>query len=230
MEPGVRLLAATGTIAMTVNRHLSERLDDLGDSALAVLEKAHQAREMALGECRHVIRSCSVAIRSVHRSQHEVALQNMAAAEVHLRSAQSVLSDHPVLAATGFLHDAEKEYVEARSVWSMIHGEALGGFTDLGVEVAAWLCGLTEAASELRRYLLDRMREGDLERAQELFEMMEDIYGVLVTIDYPDALTGGLRRHVDALRAVMERTRADLTVTVLQAKLRVRLEESLQSG
>ncbi|MHB8264016.1 MAG: haloacid dehalogenase [Acidimicrobiales bacterium] len=214
---------------MIANRRPSERLDNLGDSALAVLEKAHQAREKALGECRHTIRSCSVAIRAVHRSQVDVALQKMADAENHLRSAQSVLSDHPVLAASGFLHDAEKEYVEARSVWSMVNGELLEGFADLGVEVAAWLCGLTEAASELRRYLLDRMREGDLERAQELFEAMEDVYGVLVTIDYPDALTGGLRRHVDALRAVMERTRADLTVTVLQAKLRDRLEESLQS-
>ena len=92
------------------------------------------------------------------------------------------------------------------------------------VEVAAWLNGLAEAASELRRNVLDRMREGDLARAEVLVEVMDDVYGLLITVDYPDALTGGLRRTTDALRAVVERTRGDLTTTLLQSRLQQAIE------
>jgi translin len=45
------------------------------------------------------------------------------------------------------------------------------------------------------------------------------VYGVLVTMDFPDAITGGLRRSTDALRAVLERTRGDLTNSLQQEKL-----------
>lgn len=148
----------------------------------------------------------------------------LADAELSLKEAIDALAPHPAIFHAGFLHDAAKEYVEASVLGAMLDGDTLPGPDELGVEPPAWLNGLAEAASELRRNLLDRLREGDLERGELLLGRMEDVYDALVAVDLPDALTGGLRRTVDALRAVLERSRADVTVTVLQERLRRSIE------
>ena len=151
----------------------------------------------------------------------------MGEADSSLRRAQQALAPYPRLAAAGFLHDAEKELAEARLTTALVGGQPVPGPDELGVGVAAWLNGLAEAASELRRHLLDRLREGSTERAEELLDVMVDVYDTLVTIEYPDAITGGLRRATDALRAVVERSRADVTTTVLQVALARTIESSL---
>ena len=141
-------------------------------------------------------------------------------AERALREAQGALAQHPSVAYAGFLQDAEKEYAEARLTAALVAGAPVPDPDALGVAAASWLRGLAEAASELRRHLLDRLRSGDLDHAERLLAAMDDVYDALVTVDYPDAITNGLRRSVDALRAVLERTRGDLTTTALQAGLR----------
>lgn len=202
----------------------AQELARLGDEARADLAGAHRGREDALANCRSTIRSCGLAIRAVHRLQDEAAAEHVAAAAGTLRQAQQALQPFPQLAAAGFLHDAEKEYAEARLTVAMVAGNALPSAGELRIGVAAWLNGLAEAASELRRHLLDRLRAGEVERAETLLGIMEDVYDLLVTVDYPDAITGGLRRTTDALRAVVERSRADVTTTVLQARLQRALE------
>ncbi len=162
----------------------------------------------------------------MHRLEPDTAEARRAEAEVSLRRAQEVLAPFPSLAAAGFLHDAEKEYAEACLTRALVSGEPLMDADTLGVGLAAWLNGLAEAASELRRHLLDRLRSGEAARGEELLVAMEDVYDVLVTVEYPDAITGGLRRTVDALRAVVERSRADVTTTVLQAKLQAAIEQA----
>ena len=141
-------------------------------------------------------------------------------AEDELRVAQRALAGFPAVAHAGFLHDAAKEYVEARATAALVSGRPVPGPDALGVEGPAWLNGVAEAASELRRHALDRLRGGDLERAEALLGAMDDVFATLATIDLPDALTGGLRRTLDALRAVVERTRGDVTNAVLQERLR----------
>lgn len=160
----------------------------------------------------------------VHRDEFEEAAAMAAQAETSLRSAQQALSPHPKVAHAGFLHDAEKEYAEARLVAAFVRSEELPSASDLSVEVTAWLNGLAEAASELRRYLLDQLRKGDMSRGDELLDDMDDVYELLVGIDFPDAITGGLRRTTDAFRAVLERTRSDYTTAVMQAQLRMAIE------
>lgn len=205
---------------------LATDLVALGEQARGRLEATHRAREEALARCRDTIRSCGLAIRAVHRIDFPGAAARVADAETTLRRAQQVLGSFPSLASAGFLHDAEKEYAEARLTMALISGEHLAGAAELGVGLAAWLNGLAEAASELRRHLLDRLRLGDVDRGEELLHAMEDVYDLLVTIEYPDAITGGLRRAVDALRAVLERSRSDVTTTVLQAGLQHAIEQS----
>ncbi len=124
----------------------------------------------------------------------------------------------------GFLHDAEKEYAEARLTRALIGGEMLPSHEELQVGLPAWLNGLAEGASELRRHLLDCLRSGDVSRGVQLLETMEEVFDFLVTVEYPDAITGGLRRAADSLRAVVERSRADVTTTVLQTNLQRAIE------
>ena len=207
-----------------------EELAALVEPARAALDAAHAAREVALAACRRTIRNCGNAIRAVHRQQPDVAAALVADAADELRAAQHALTPHPAIAHAGFLHDAEKEYAEALITAALIAGDPLPSFDDVGVGVPAWLKGLAEAASELRRHLLDRLREGNLERGETLLRSMEDVYDVLVTIDYPDAVTAGLRRTTDALRAVLERSRADVTTTVMQARLQAALERRMEEG
>lgn len=202
---------------------------DVGDRLRKHLDAAHAARETAIPACRRAIRNCGSSIRAVHNRDPERAATLADEAESSLRTAQEALQPFPALAATGPLHDAEKEYSEARLTGALTAGKALPTFEDLDVGAAAWLGGLAEAATELRRHLLDRLREGDIDTADRLLTAMDDVYGLLVTIDYPDAVTGGLRRQVDALRAVLERTRGDFTTTVLQARLQSTIEGRLRT-
>jgi translin len=175
---------------------------------------------VALAACRTAIRASSSSIRAVHLDRTEQAEAKATEAEQALRTAQEALTAFPAVAYAGFLHDAAKEYVEARATAALVAGRRVPSASELGVEGPAWLNGLAEAASELRRHALDRLRAGELARAEALLEAMDGVFGTLATVDLPDALSGGLRRTLDSLRAVVERTRGDVTNAVLQERLR----------
>jgi translin len=194
------------------------------EDARGELESANAAREAGLAACRRTIRAAGSAIRAVHRRQPDSVSAGLAECETALRQAQDAVRPFPRVAYAGFLHDAEKEYAEAVLTAALVDGRPLPSHADLGVEPQAWLNGLAEAASELRRHLLDRLREGEAGTAEDLLVAMEDVYEQLVGVDYPDAITGGLRRSADALRAVLERTRSDLTTTLLQFRLQAAIE------
>jgi translin len=202
----------------------------LASAASDELGLAHAARELALRACRAVIQASGRSIRAAHRHEWALADELAAQAGAELTEARTALRGHPGLASAGLLFDAEKEYSEAVLLAALARGTALPGHTAVGVPPAPWLNGLAEAASELRRDLLDMLRAGELAQAEALFGAMEEVYGALLSIDYPDAVTGGLRRATDALRAVLERTRSDLTTTVLHARLQARIEQALATG
>jgi len=204
-----------------------QELRDDVDRLAASLADAHHAREVGLGACRRVIRSSGSSIRAVHRLDRSEAAALASAAEAALREAQDALGPFPAVAYAGFLGDAEKEYAEARLTAALVAGDPLPTADDLGVAPTSWMKGLAEAASELRRHLLDLLRRGELDRGEELLEVMDDVYDALVVVDFPDAITGGLRRTLDALRAVVERTRGDVTTTVLQSRLRASIDRAL---
>jgi translin len=203
---------------------LSEQLGGILPLVNDRFGSAHDAREKALAACRHVIRLSSRAIRAAHRGDRETAAALVDEAHESLTAAQATLRPHPAVAYAGFLHDAEKEYVEAVCVTHLVDRSPVPGPDDLGVELPAWLNGLAEAASEMRRHMLDLLRAGRLDEAESVLRVVDDVYDLLIAIDYPDAITGGLRRTTDALRAVLERSRSDLTTTVMQARLQRAIE------
>jgi translin len=198
-----------------------------GRAANSVLQARHDAREVTLPACRQVIRESALAIRATHRHDLDDARRHLAAADQLLHTAAQATTDHPAVREAGFLHDAQKEFAEANLTLAFVADEPAADAAALGVEVPAYLNGLAEAASELRRGVLDQLRADEIREAQRLFTLMEEAYELLVTIDYPDALTGGLRRATDALRAVLERTRGDITNAVVLSRFDAAISDQL---
>ena len=201
------------------------QLSRLPGEALARFAQKHAVREKALAASREVVHSSANTIRAIHRNELDQAQRMLKATEEMVTGTREMLQDHLDLYFTGFTLDAQKEYAEASAVYAFIGGSPLPGPDELGVELAPYLNGLVEAASELRRYILDSMRRDDDSRSEELMGKMDEVYNIMVVMDFPDALTGGLRRTTDALRAVLERTRGDLTLAVRQRRLEQRLAE-----
>jgi len=194
------------------------------EAARAVLEEKHAAREITLAASRRAIRSCASAIRAVHRREFREARALIAEAAAYLAEAESALGVHSDVRYGGFLNDAKKEFAEANLTLAFVEGNPLPTAAELAVDVQPFLNGMAEAASELRRQVLDCLRRDEGGEAERLLALMDDVYGMLVTVDYPDALTGGLRRSTDALRAVLERTRGDVTTAIVAARLQGAIE------
>lgn len=202
-----------------------KRLDEIIEGVIAELETKSSIRDLTLKRSRELIRFCANSIRAVHRGEIDEANELLGQADAAAKEMVHDLREHPDIYHTGYTQDALKELVEAHATKALVFGEPLPAPQDLGVEPAAYLNGLGEAASELRRFVLDVIRHGDVMRGEAALEAMDAIYGHLVTIDFPDAVTGGLRRTTDMVRAVLERTRGDFTTAVRQDKLREALSE-----
>lgn len=185
----------------------------------------HEAREAALGQCRKLGQLAARSIRHVHRHQFDEARALLEEAKSVAEAARAILRPHPEL-NPAYLHDSEKEMVEAAAVLAIVHDQPYPTRADLGAQTMSYLNGMGEAASEIRRFALDEMRRGNIQRAESILAQMEGIYEELITFDYSDAMTGGLRRTCDALRAVIERTRSDLTATVTQQALVRELQQT----
>jgi translin len=200
-----------------------DRLDSIGETIRRRLEDKNAARDRALQHSRTLIRHCSMAIRAAHREERAEAQSELLAAQALQTELRQDLARYPDLYHAGYTQDALKEFVEASIVYAILAGEPLPEPEALGVEDAAYLCGLGEAAGELRRRALDILRHDRLEEAERTLGIMDDIYGLLVTVDFPDAITGNLRRITDMVRGVVERTRGDLTTAAQQQSLKAAL-------
>ncbi len=205
--------------------NIGAQLEPIMEGAHAIFVAKNAARERALPLCRAALRHSANAIRAVHREDFAQAEELIESARSQLDEARLALSGHPDIYHAGFVHDALKEYVEACTTLAVIAGRPLPTPEELEAGPSAYLNGIGETVGELRRHLLDRLRKGDVEYCERILAAMDDIYGVLVTVDYPDAMTGGLRRTTDATRGILERTRGDLTLSVRQRDLEQKLSE-----
>jgi len=201
-----------------------QQLDEIIERIRQSFDARTEARDRVLTQTRTLTRYCAHSIRAIHREERQLALQNLAEARHLAQALHDILNDYPDLYYAGYTQDALKEYAEASIVYALLVDEPLPAPEDLGLEDATYLKGLAEAAGELRRRCLDILRNGHSREAERLLHHMDDIYAVLVTMDYPDAITGGLRRLTDIVRGVTERTRGDMTISLRQEQL----EQSLQ--
>jgi translin len=196
-------------------RSLSDHIEQVRSR----LDAAQAARETGIPASRAAIQAAANSIRAAHRQQWNDAQAKASECRALLDRAQEALRDFPHVYHAGFLHDAEKEYVEASTTIAVLRHGRTPGPEELKVGDPAYLNGMAETIGELRRFLLDRLREGEFDRGEELLGWMDDIHDLLATLDYPDALTAGLRRSTDVARAILERTRGDLTASAVQARL-----------
>jgi translin len=202
---------------------VSADLEAIMEEVRQGLAGKHEAREHALPLCREVIRHSANAIRAIHRNDYKAALELLEPARSKLGEVNRLLEAFPEIYHAGFVSDAQKELAEASLTLALVRGEPLPAPSSLEMSEAAYLNGLGEAVGELRRYLLDVLRSGDVERCEGYLRAMDDIYSVLVTVDYPDAITGGLRRTTDVTRGILEKTRGDLTLAAQQYSLEKQL-------
>jgi translin len=203
-------------------------IDATVSSIIGDLETKNQARDRALVESRQIVRHAATGIRALHRAEHGRAEESLLAGQSMVEATKRDLQDHPDLYWTGYVQDAQKEIAEAFIVSAILQQRDLPEPDELGVELAPFLNGMAEAASEMRRYVLDIIRRGgerEMQEAERVLQIMDDIYTNLITVDFPDAITGGLRRTTDSLRAVLERTRGDLTISIRQAELARALQQ-----
>ena len=199
-------------------------LGALSSSFQRQFEEKTAAREKGLSAARRSIRSSANAIRAVHRGDFDQAHQLMEESRAALQSGREALEAHPDVLFAGFLQDAQKEYAEARLTEAVVQGAELPSPDDLGVELAPYLNGMAETIGEARRAILDLLRRGELDESERILTTMEDMFSVLVSIDFPDAITRNLRRWTDVARGIMERTRGDLSITAVQRNLQDALE------
>lgn len=209
-----------GHISMTSNPDLNGMVAE----TIARMAQLSAARDTAVNTSRQIVRFSANCIRALHRGED---------ADAQLQEARELLGQvvaetapYPAVYWAGYTQDAMKEYAEAAITRSLLTGEDIPSAEAIGVEDTAWLNGLAEAGSELRRDTLDALRADDTDRAEHLLIMMDQIYSVLVTIDFPDSITGGLRRTTDQFRGVLERTRGDVTMSVRQARLERALRQA----
>ena len=200
-------------------------LDDVSEAIRDRFDARMQARERALPASRQAIRCCANAIRAIHRGEFALAHRLMNEARAAIDDGLEAVASHPDIRFAGYLQDAQKEYAEARLTEVVVNGgKDVPTPDELGVEDAPYLNGMAEAIGEARRHVLDLLREGRVDDGDAVLLSMEDLYSVLVTMDYPDAITGNLRRSTDVSRSLLEKTRGDLAVARVSQDLHDALE------
>jgi translin len=198
---------------------------DLADEVRSILDARFAARERAITESRKVIRAAANTIRALHRSEWDEAERLVTESGSLLTSITDTLEANPELLSHAVVQDAAKEYAEARITQAIFTGSEIPSFGDLGIDPVPYLHGLGEAVGEMRRRMLDLLRDGQIDEAERLLQAMDEFVDQLAQIDYPDGMTNGLRRTTDVSRSLVERSRSDLTATVVQERLRQDLRE-----
>lgn len=210
-----------------------DSIKPIAEDIRAMFDETNRVREEALQVSREVIRLSANSIRASHREDFDDACELKAQARKKVDETRELLVDKREIYYTGYVQDAQKEYAESELTYAIIREMPFPTLADLGVEAPAYINGLAEAIGESRRHVLDLMRLGDMQRAERILTIMDDVYYTLITFDYPDAVTQGLRRQTDMVRGVLERTRGDLTLLQEQRRLedqQRRLQEAIESA
>ncbi len=204
---------------------MPQKLEEIAEKIHRSFEVCTEERDRALAQARTLTRHCANAIRAIHRDEYPLARQHLDEARELVNSLRTNLKDLPDLFFAGYTQDALKEYAEAALTYALIDNQDFPSPSDLLLEPATYLQGLAEAVGELRRRCLDMILKDNPAEAVRLMSEMDDIYAVLVSMDYPDAITGGLRRLTDVARGIIERTRGDITLSLRQERLENSLHE-----
>lgn len=210
---------------MNYAQEVSEALRKFVEEARENFSRKNEVREKALTDARELTKHCATAIRACHRGEWDNASSLLEKAREIASRLRGLANSYPDLYYSGYAQDALKEFVEALLVYCLLSGRKIPSPLELGVEYETYLRGLGEAMGELRRHILDLIRRDEFAKGEELLDIMDEVYALLMTLDFPEALTGGLRHTGDMVRSVAERTRSDFTTAYENYLLRLSLEK-----
>ena len=202
-----------------------QEFNEIIEKTRKILDERTRVRDETLLQARTLTRLSALTIRAIHRGESDEANNLLSEAHLLVLKMQTDLAGYPDLYFTGYTQDAIKEFAEASLTCALIENQRLPRPEELGIEYATYINGLAESIGELRRRCLDILRKGYSEEAERLLQTMDEIYNFLVTLDYPDAITNGLRRQTDLVRGIIERTRADLTLSLREQNLQEALQK-----
>ncbi|MHA1579952.1 MAG: hypothetical protein ACTSUQ_10030 [Candidatus Freyarchaeota archaeon] len=183
------------------------------------LDEQYELRESILTLSRDVVRLSGQAIRLIHRLNFDEAAQKIMEAKGKVREINKKIENHPAFQEKGFITSAYQEYTEACLLYSLLKDDRFVSFEELDVPCVPYLLGLGDLVGELRRHVLDSLRRGKIEKAESLLDLMEDVYLSLMSVDYPEAITSGLRHKRDVARSLVEKTRGDITLALQNRQL-----------
>ncbi len=205
---------------------ITDNLDKISSKIAAKFTRVTKARDEILQAQRDIIRFSSQAVRSIHRSEFDKAEELLNAADSIIADKRHIFETFPELYFAGYFLDAQKELAEARITFALTSGKPLPDPDELNIEYSAYVNGMGEAVGELRRYILDKIRHDSFEDGEVFLDVMEELYCALISLDFPDAITRGLRRTTDVARSIIEKTRGDLTQNIAQKRLARKIDES----
>ncbi|HII81072.1 MAG TPA: haloacid dehalogenase [Methanosarcina sp.] len=207
-------------------------LEEISNRIRENLEVKDRIREEGLKISREIVRECRTASFALHGKDFEKASNSIETAGKALKKLEARFEGHADIYHAGFVEHAQQEYSEVSVLYSLLKDEgkmlSLPSPDELGVEYTAYLNGLGDVVGELRRHILDLIRGEAFEKAEVFLGIMENIHATLMDFDYPDAITGGLRRKTDVSRSLIEKTRGDVVNAIQQQKLELSMK-SLES-
>ncbi|MFH1454196.1 MAG: haloacid dehalogenase [Armatimonadota bacterium] len=204
---------------------LNKETKKIFDVICKKFDEMNKLRDNAITRHREIIKISSLSIRATHREDYKEAENLIKQAQEKSEKLNAGLKNYPQIYYSGFIHDCQKEFAESCITLALIRDEKIATPADIGVDYPAYLNGMCEAIGEVRRHIVDRMRKNDLKNSEELLLLMDEIYYMMISIDYPDAITMGLRRTTDIARSLIEKTRGELTLHMRQNSLEEKMHK-----
>ncbi len=196
--------------------NLESNLNNLSET----FDKLNEIRETSLTISRAIVRDCSKSIRFIHRSDIKGAEEFIDSAKKKITELKKLTENVSEISFAGYVLDAEREYVEAVLFYVYESKGYIEPFEKFNVHPSSYIQGIGDTIGEWRRKALDHLRNLELVKSESYLNIMEEGLGILNELDYPDALTGGLRRYADNARGIIERTRSDITNAFVNEALR----------
>ena len=159
------------------------------------------------------------AILLIHQKKFGAAEKFIVDAEKKISSLEALACDYPEIIYGGMLSAALQEYSEARIFLCLVKESRFVTPVEIKVPSVEYVLGLADVIGEYRRLALDNLREGEVKKAEQCLEIMDQMFTQLLALDEAYMLVPGLRHKSDTARKIIEATRGDVTLEIRRKSL-----------
>ena len=171
------------------------------------LKDSNASREFLIKNTRDVVILCSHSIIAAHKGDLRLAKQKIKKAEAVIKVNQKKAKNE----FKKYLITPEQEFVEANSFLAVVENKEIPSLKSLNVSDESYILGLLDCIGELKRLVLDNIRNGQLKEADRIFNVMENLYQALYPFAMYDKIVKETRRKLDVNRILVEETRSVIT-------------------